>query len=120
MHTYESVSRFENDYGHIGFKGRQSIQGLSLSIKTRRLDALLRLAGNPIRRTGPQAGRDTPRHALTGVAATRRPTVAAARALRVSGAPGTAAAVAAGRPSSAGAPAAAPARWPAGCPSPSE
>ena len=35
------------DYGHSGYKGRESIQGLSLALKIRRLYALLRLSRQP-------------------------------------------------------------------------
>jgi hypothetical protein len=31
MHTYESVTLYENDYGHIGYGGRGPIQSWGLS-----------------------------------------------------------------------------------------
>lgn len=38
MHVYESSPQREEDYGHIGFKGRGPIQVLSVALKTERLE----------------------------------------------------------------------------------
>jgi hypothetical protein len=54
IHVYESSSQIEKDYGHIGYKGRGSIQGLSLShsSKAARTQAIEILPATRIRRTG--------------------------------------------------------------------
>ena len=54
IHVYESRAEVEQDYGHIGYKGRGPIQVLSLSYlsKVARNQVIETLPATRIRRTG--------------------------------------------------------------------
>ncbi len=54
IHVYESFPQIEEDYGHIGYKGRGPIQVLSLShsSKAARNQVIETLPATRIRRTG--------------------------------------------------------------------
>ena len=54
IHVYESSPQIEEDYGHVGYKGRGSIQVLSLSHLSRvaRNQVIETLPATRIRRTG--------------------------------------------------------------------
>ena len=54
IHVYESSPQIEEDYGHIGYKGRGPIQVLSLShlIRAARNQVIETLPATRIRRTG--------------------------------------------------------------------
>jgi hypothetical protein len=54
IHVYESSPQVEEDYGHIGYKGRGPIQVLSLSYlsKAARNQVIETLPATRIRRTG--------------------------------------------------------------------